>query len=120
MLEKTQRIPKIVDSVEEEAPIIIPRCVIDILKGSEKFFELMVLLVFYCYVAKEQKTNKIYASTKLTKQKIKAGTKKTQTLRRELVHLGLIKEIKERKSNGKLGPTCYHLLWDIEGSHPKF
>ncbi len=108
----TQESTKTFNSVEEGLPFIIPRRVMNVLKGSENFFDLMVLFLFYCDIAREQKTNKIYANTELIKQRIKIGIRKIQSLRRELIQLGLIEEIKPRELSGTLKPTCYHLLWD--------
>lgn len=109
----TQKPTKILHYIEDEFPFIISKRVVDILRSSRNFFGLMVLFLCYCDMAREQKTDKIYANTKVTKQKIKVGANKVQLLRRELIQLGLVKEIKTRKQNGKLKPIRYHLLWDI-------
>lgn len=115
----TQKPTKIFVDDENEAPYNIPSRIVNILRATDNFGELFGLFGFFCVIARDQKTNKIYANTKFTEINSGWGKDKIRALKKELIQLGLIEEIEQRNSDGKWDNTYIKLLFKWNESFPQ-
>lgn len=81
---------------KSEEPIILSKPLIDLLleQGSQNFKELLVLYIFYYYIAKWQKNAP--PTDEYIESKLKWSEAKVEKYQQKLIELGLIKIIDKK------------------------
>lgn len=82
-------------------PFIISKYIMDLLMEQKHFSDLHTLYSIYCYTALWQNTNRPKCTTGYTAKKIKWCTKKVIDRKRELIELGLVKDVFQKNVKGK-------------------
>lgn len=75
---------------------------LDILLKQDKPADLIALYSFYSYTAKWQKTNVIKCTTDYVATGLKINDKKVRRLKKSLLSLGLIEDVKKRDDKGQV------------------
>jgi len=107
--------------------VVIHKGLIDKLKETDNFAELLSLYIFYYYTAKWQETNQPKCSTYYTAQGLKWGVEKVRKYKRILKETGLVEDIvdideKTKQTKGWYIKINYifkqNTINNIELSHP--
>lgn len=83
-------------------PIVIPKATIDLLLKEKEPLNLIGLYTFYYYVGIWQETNQPRAAASYVSEGLKIGKDKVIRLKKILIKLGLIKDVRVRDTNGKI------------------
>ena len=86
----------------EEEPIFLSKSLIDLFLKSGNFANLIALYAFYYYTAKWQGTNQPKATVSYVAKGIGWGEDKVHAVRKTLINYGLIEDITQRDTNGRL------------------
>lgn len=84
---------------EQPPAIQITKATIDILLKQEKASQLLALYLFYCYITCWQKSLQIKATTTYTAKGLKWSVLKVRRVKKRLIALGLLKDVKQRNEN---------------------
>lgn len=95
-----------VNSIENEL-IILTKQTVDIFLKSNSPADVMALYTFYYYTAKWQETNQPKCTTGYAAQGLKWSETKIRKVKKELLALGLIKDVQQKDASGKI---CGHFI----------
>jgi len=74
--------------------MLFPKAVFDALLNEKHSGDLMAVYSFYCYMAKWQRTNQVYATNSYCMKGLKFGGNRFQRAKNKLIELGLVENIK--------------------------
>lgn len=114
----TQPLPQLYN-VEDE-PIVLSKCLLDILLKQPNHSDLIALYTFYYYTAKWQKTNQPKAATKYTAQGMGWSVERTIRNKKRLIEIGLVEDIVSKDAGGKVTGHFIKInfVWQVTENHP--
>lgn len=104
---------------EDDYPYIISAYIMELFCSTNNFAELMGLFVFYCRIARKQKTTKVYANTEYVRKNLGWGRDKIRKTRKMLLQLGVIAETHKRDDTGKIKQSYVQLIFKWHESLPQ-
>jgi hypothetical protein len=109
----TQPLPQLYN-VEDE-PIVLSKCLLDILLKQPNCSDLIALYTFYYYTAKWQKTNQPKSTADYTAQGMGWSIKRVKRCKKRLIEIGLIESIVSKNMEGKVSGhfVKINFVWQV-------
>jgi hypothetical protein len=104
IVKKRSKADKALKDYKKEPPVIsITKATMDRFKDEENSGDLLALYGWYCFTAAWQESTTVWANVPYMVQLTKWSPAKVRKIRRQLIEMGLIKDVQIRKKGGNFG-----------------